>query len=172
MRKLRLIVTDKCERDCSGCCNKLYDLTSLPVCDDYRGFDEVIITGGEPLLVLSRVYDVIEKVRNQSPESFVILYTALRRDNNSAVDAYKVSVFLDGMTVTLHYPEDVPQVRRLAEMISHMKGHGNLRLNVFDDISVEGIPLNKWNVRHTHWHKNKSLPDGEVLMRHKDALKK
>ena len=40
-KKLRLLVTENCNRNCEGCCNKDWDLSSLEVCTSYKGYDEV-----------------------------------------------------------------------------------------------------------------------------------
>ena len=33
--KLRLLLFEECDRDCPGCCNRDWDLRSLPVCRDF-----------------------------------------------------------------------------------------------------------------------------------------
>jgi molybdenum cofactor biosynthesis enzyme MoaA len=50
VKKLRLLVTERCARSCSGCCNHDWDLAALPTCESYAGYDEVLLTGGEPML--------------------------------------------------------------------------------------------------------------------------
>jgi molybdenum cofactor biosynthesis enzyme MoaA len=44
MKKLRLLVTSECNRSCSGCCNKEWDLDKLPVCESYKDYDEIYLT--------------------------------------------------------------------------------------------------------------------------------
>ena len=49
MKKIRLIITKDCPNNCLKCCNKNFDLDSLPIVKDYD-CDELIITGGEPMI--------------------------------------------------------------------------------------------------------------------------
>lgn len=62
MRKLRLLFTKDCNRDCPGCCNKDWDLDHLPVCADFKPYDLVMITGGEPMLYPERLLKLIRKI--------------------------------------------------------------------------------------------------------------
>ena len=47
MTKLRLLVTEKCDRNCGGCCNKSFDLKNLPIFNigDSHNFKSIMITG-------------------------------------------------------------------------------------------------------------------------------
>ena len=77
MKKLRLLVTSVCDKDCSGCCNKDWGLSALPSISadspELLIYDEILLTGGEPLLALATVRDIINKVNGQVP---VYIYTA------------------------------------------------------------------------------------------------
>ena len=48
-KKLRLLVTTKCPNKCPMCCNNSWDFSSLPVVDRWD-YEEIMITGGEPLI--------------------------------------------------------------------------------------------------------------------------
>lgn len=48
-KKLRLLVTAKCHNKCPMCCNNQFDFEKIPVVDRLD-YDEISITGGEPLL--------------------------------------------------------------------------------------------------------------------------
>ena len=37
--KLRLILFEKCNRNCAGCCNKDANIPTLPVIDNYSYYD-------------------------------------------------------------------------------------------------------------------------------------
>ncbi len=47
---MHLMVTSLCDRDCKYCCNKQYDLNSIPYATDeeLRGVETLCLTGGEP----------------------------------------------------------------------------------------------------------------------------
>ena len=48
-KKLRLLVTAKCHNKCPMCCNNQFDFEKIPVVGRLD-YDEISITGGEPLL--------------------------------------------------------------------------------------------------------------------------
>ena len=48
-KKLRLLVTAKCHNKCPMCCNNQFNFKKIPVVDRLD-YDEISITGGEPLL--------------------------------------------------------------------------------------------------------------------------
>ena len=48
-KKLRLLVTAKCHNKCPMCCNNQFDFEKIPVVDRLD-YEEISITGGEPLL--------------------------------------------------------------------------------------------------------------------------
>ena len=43
--KLRLLLFEECDRDCPGCCNRDWDLRSLPVCRDFTPYQVIMLTG-------------------------------------------------------------------------------------------------------------------------------
>lgn len=74
-KKLRLLLFEKCNRNCKGCCNKQWDLSKLPIENDFTGYKLIILTGGEPLLEPDLVKNVIRMIRNKT-DAKIILYTA------------------------------------------------------------------------------------------------
>lgn len=81
-KKLRLLVTAKCHNKCPMCCNKQFDFEKIPVVDRLD-YDEISITGGEPLLTdccgKTEEYREIKKywasrLVNQQAESGEVLF--------------------------------------------------------------------------------------------------
>ena len=103
MKILRLLITEKCNRSCSGCCNKDWDLKTLPICTDFTKFDKVLLTGGEPMLFPYTVRYIAHKIRKQKYMP-IYLYTANVKDIQQILS---VLFFIDGMTLTLHEQDDV-----------------------------------------------------------------
>ena len=163
---LRLIVTEECNRNCEGCCNKQYDLPSLPVATDFTGYKQIILTGGEPLLDPGKLMKTISHMRKENPDAEIILYTAYLND------PYIVALlmpFVDGMTVTLHEPEDVEQFQRLHSLVhTHSMGSWlSLRLNVFQGIPLDSDWYDSWTIKSDIiWIEDCPLPEGEELMRY------
>ena len=164
MKKLRLLITEKCNRSCSGCCNKQRDLNTLPICNSYEGYKEIILTGGEPMLNPNHVVYLIHNIRKETRGGTPIyLYTA-KVDNVQGV--LSVLYFLDGMTVTVHEEKDWDYVSRL-NMLLPNNCRKSLRLNVFKDANLHSYDqFVKWKVKDSiEWIKNCPLPTSEVLMK-------
>lgn len=47
---MHLMITDQCNRNCKYCCNKQYDVKSIPFAtrEEFESVDTVCLTGGEP----------------------------------------------------------------------------------------------------------------------------
>ncbi len=103
MKKARLIVTFDCVRDCAHCCNKYATarswMTPIEHLEELDEYDEVIITGGEPLLHSVAVGSIITELRYRRPECLVYLYTAMYRP--MLLDFMRG---LDGVHYTIHAP--------------------------------------------------------------------
>ena len=61
-RKLRLLVTEECPNKCPMCCNNSWDFSSLPVVDRWD-YEEIMFTGGEPLLFVRELNRLAESIR-------------------------------------------------------------------------------------------------------------
>lgn len=163
-----MLVTKKCNRSCDGCCNKDWDLDSLPICESFSGYDQIMITGGEPTLDPYKLYLLARDIRDANPRAQLILYTA----NPIAVNLF--INFFDAITLTLHDKSDVDEFLKTNIMLCDLYVGGmlscNLRLNTF----VKNIPYDKnhyhgiWDVRYMQWIKDCPLPKDEVFMRLKN----
>ena len=164
--KLRLLLFTRCNRRCAKCCNTQWDLSKLPACWDYSGYDEVLLTGGEPMLNPELVVETVYKIRRVNPRAKVYLYTA-KVDNIE--DSLFVSAALDGMTVTLHRPRDIEPFNSFNKdlrMESLVFGSRSLRLNVFKGVPLRDVYTEGWTVKkNIQWIDNCPLPDDEVFMR-------
>ena len=156
MKKLRLLLTKACNKNCEGCCNKDWDLDNLPICRSYKEYDEIMITGGEPTLFSIKLEHLIKDIRLVNKSAKIFLYTTQIK---------RASKFdLDGITLTLHTYEDVLAFEHFEQFHKNFK-IPFLRLNVF-----RGIPVpphyNNWIVKKDiEWIKNCPLPKDEVFMR-------
>jgi organic radical activating enzyme len=164
MKKLRLLLFTDCDRNCPGCCNKDWDLDALPECTSYEGYDEIMITGGEPLLKPALVRDVISQIRQQNPVARIYIYTAKLFPASAAMEILEM---VDGMTVTLHEQADVKQwVFFHAGIPDDLFFWRSLRLNVFKGIDLQ-VGDGGWSTKYNlEWRKDCPLPADEVFMRH------
>lgn len=65
---IHLMVTRFCCRDCRDCCNKQYDVNSIPVIteDEYRYAHTILLTGGEPV-VFTNPSDIAKDIKKKYP---------------------------------------------------------------------------------------------------------
>ena len=169
LKSLRLLLFSECNRNCNGCCNKDWDLDGLPVANSFYGYDEILLTGGEPMLHPDFVIETIERIRKQS-EAKIYVYTA-KIDEIASI--YDVIYWSNGITVTLHDTNDVKHFIKLNNFLLEMwiggfisKHEKNLRLNVFEGIDISNEDLSLWIVKsNIVWLKNCPLPENEVFMR-------
>lgn len=158
-KKLRLLLFEECNRNCAGCCNHDWDLKSLPVCTDYRPYDLIMLTGGEPMLHPDIVREAIERIRQQTAVP-IYLYTAMVEGLDDLLP------MLDGVTLTLHSPKDVAPFYHFDMTAKNVHGK-KLRLNIFEEVGSLSCHT-WWKVKdRITWIKDCPLPEGEVLMRYK-----
>jgi hypothetical protein len=165
MKKLRLLITKKCNRRCKGCCNNDWQLDKLPICTSFENYDEIILTGGEVMLFPNLVIDTINKIRIENPLAKIYMYTAFVFTTR----IFEILTLLDGITVTLHTQSDVKKFKWFNELLFFTDKflYKSLRLNIFDGIKMpKKINLDNWQVKkNIKWIKNCPLPADEVFMR-------
>ena len=95
-KKLRLLVTTKCPNKCPMCCNNSWDFSSLPVVDRWN-YEEIMITGGGPLIHTNKVAELIRSIRE------VYVYTSI-----AAWDRVRtILAYADGIVLTPHSQSDI-----------------------------------------------------------------
>ena len=168
MKKLRLLLFEECDRNCAGCCNKDWDLASLPVETQFYQYDEIILTGGEPMLNMRLVLTTIEAIRLQNKTAKIFLYTA---KTDEPLDLLAMMKYIDGITITLHNQSDLEPFLLFNELLN--VENKSLRLNIFDEVNllcfngvIDTIVSSIWEVRkNMKWIKDSCLPDDEVFKR-------
>lgn len=165
-KTLRLLITKDCNRNCAGCCNKQWDLDKLPIVGSFDEFDEIILTGGEPLLNYKRLFGIIEEIRSQT-KAPIYVYTAKVRPY---VDFLSLLLKVDGVTLTLHESKDFTSLAVLNQVLVYLPDFTekkSLRLNIFKEVEVpKDTDLSFWKVKSDiEWIENCPLPENEVFMR-------
>jgi len=138
---------------------------------DYRKlseFDEIILTGGEPLLYFTQLVEIIPLIKRFSKGKPIYIYTAYTHDVETIIDILKIA---DGITYTLHGKEDVFIYRKLTAGIEKEKLYAkSLRLNVFEGINGIEVP-EFWKVKdNIKWLKDCPLPKNETFVRLNNLL--
>lgn len=131
----RVIITSKCDRKCPGCCNSKLDYTSLAKViggiTALKDYEEVVITGGEPMINPAQLYTVIKMLRKQNKRQKIYLYTAcLTMDDHPVILKH-----LDGITVTVHAEATDEDIRNLKYMSSNLYDE-DLDMRLFIDKRV------------------------------------
>ena len=102
--KARLIVTRACNRQCAGCCNWNIGKGIIPeprrveLLEDLMRYEEVMITGGEPVLVPFLAHGIAANLRARNYTGRILLYSAtFERDFYE-----RIAPYIDGIHFTLH----------------------------------------------------------------------
>jgi len=162
MKKLRLILSFDCNRKCVGCCNNDWDKSKIPVCRDFSGYDQVLLTGGEPLLKPLLTAITIKEIRKVSTAD-IFIYTAKTDDPLKLLGLLAIS---DGVTITLYEQKDLPNFDYFNSFLDGKLTDKSLRLNVFKGINFDAKLFPRWKIKSDiEWVKDCPLPDGEVLMK-------
>ena len=169
MKKLRLLVTKYCPKSCEGCCNKDWNLDNLPIIDDFSKYDEILITGGEPLAKVQRdiTLRIVEFIHIFNPSAQIIVYTA----SPSGILWLNSMYAVDGYTLTIHNESDIDALYDLNNVIlsneKYYREFYSLRLNVFKGIELpKELDLRCWTVKKDiEWIPNCPLPEDEIFMR-------
>lgn len=176
MKKLRLLVTTKCNKKCNGCYNKDWDLSSLPLLTTFKEFyeyDEILITGGEPTLL--RSLDLLDLIKKIEDNTIVLSKPKLPSVYiySNCFNPYKLFWLtqcdldvLQGFTITLHTQKDVDNFNILNNLFLQFgikDYYYSLRLNIFKGVKIpKYIDLSLWKIKNNmEWVKNCPLPKDE-----------
>lgn len=168
-KKLRLLVTTLCPNKCPLCCNNSWDFSKLPVVNRWN-YDEIMFTGGEPLLFLDEVVTlaksikIIAKEGGNNPKLYI--YTAVCDVGNVTF----VIRHVDGIVLTPHNLSDIPKLIALNDVMRHNDSFNgkSMRLNLFSNIKEalpKDIDLSMWHIKDIEWIKDCPVPKGEDFRR-------
>lgn len=170
-RRLRLLVTTLCPNQCPLCCNNSWDFSKLPIVDRWN-YNEIMFTGGEPLLFPAKLaafaYAVksISKAEGNNPKLYV--YTAVCKYGK----ILEILNEVDGIVLTPHNISDIEDFVALNTLMNESTAGlfdgKSMRLNLFPDIKKalpDNIDLSKWQVKDMEWIKDCPVPKGEDFRR-------
>lgn len=175
-KKLRLVVTEKCHNKCPMCCNNRFDLKAIPVVDRFD-YDEISITGGEPMLYPDKVAEIADTLRKAAKivgaNPKIWLYTS----KLNPMTFRMIAKYIDGVCYTPHNAVEVAMFKAVNRMLLRSEvGVGkegfSLRLNLFKEqakaLKKENLSL--WKVKDMVWIKDCPIPEGEDFRRISNLL--
>ena len=123
--KAKVIVTKDCKRRCKGCSMRALGLIEKVSFDDLFKYEEIHITGGEPMLISDRCVEMVHRLRLNGYAGKIYLYTADAHRVGSYWAANMLIDDVDGITFTVHYnsnrdklKEDLKALRKLDKYLS------------------------------------------------------
>jgi MoaA/NifB/PqqE/SkfB family radical SAM enzyme len=161
--KLRILIFKECHKHCEGCCNEDWDLSTLPGTDDFKNYEELLITGGEPMLKPKKVKELISDIRKQNKKGKIFLYTAMPQHK----ELPKILKSINGITITIHEQEDVIDFYEFVRNagIDLIKSK-SMRLNIFENCEVDKKYLEGFVVKENMvWIKDCPLPAREIFVK-------
>lgn len=175
-KKLRLVVTEKCHSKCPMCYNNRFDLKTIPVVDRFD-YDEISITGGEPMLYPDKVADIADTLRKAAKiigaNPKIWLYTSKLNPMTFTM----IAKYIDGVCYTPHNDAEVAMFKAVNRMLLRNeawidKEGFSLRLNLFYEqaqaLKKENLSL--WKVKNMVWIKDCPIPEGEDFRRISNLL--
>ena len=170
MKTARVIITYDCNRNCIGCCNKNWKHDKpihLFSTEQLKKFDQLIITGGEPLLNPKRLHELLRAFHLFPSGTYgfidnIVLYTA---DSLNLLHIFDdIAPYFSGLTLTLHEQEDVESFYILNDFLSQKVTNISFRLNIFSNIVFTSpIDLSIWKIKYIDWIKDCPLLNNETL---------
>jgi organic radical activating enzyme len=173
LKKARVIVTLKCNRNCGNCCNKeevFKQHKVLTNINDLLSYDEIIITGGEPILLYVMLANFLHYLRGKYKKP-IFLYSALYNDEREYINILRV---VNGLHFTLHNEakdKEIVELKKLSSLLLRYKDiykHLSLRLAIdnrlYDKYDFSNIDFSGWSVvKKMKWLVNAPLPKDEEL---------
>lgn len=102
---LHLMINNTCTNNCVLCCNKQYDVNTIPIVtlDDLNSVDTVCITGGAPLIKMHSCFNIIRNM-------------LIEHEN-----IHNVYIYANGYEITLNSPiARIAPLKQLVSMFPHV----------------------------------------------------
>lgn len=167
----RLIVTYRCNRSCPGCCNEHGNsVREIEDIQELLKYDEIILTGGEPMLLGFKLGQFISTIREEGYKGKIYIYTAFF-DEKSILHR-NIIKNSDGITYTIHAESndvDIKALKSLSEMPALQWEDFSSRLiidsRVYDRYDFSNINFSHWDViRKLKWKDECKPAEHEELL--------
>ena len=166
----RLIVTYRCNRSCPGCCNGHgNEIRKIESIDELLGYEEIILTGGEPMLLRNVLQIFIDLLKIRGYTGKIYLYTAYWQDSRINHELIKA---VNGISFTIHAEAndaDIIALKSLSRQKRLAEPNFSSRLiidsRVYEKYDFSNIDLTNWDViRKLLWKDECSPAEHEELL--------
>ena len=168
----RLIITYRCNRSCPGCCNGHGNsVRNIENIKELLEYEEIIITGGEPMLLGEDLHEFIHALRyNHNYAGRIYLYTAFFKAWNTRQST--MLAHINGITYTIHAESsdaDIFMLKKLSELSTLGLNDFSSRLiidsRVYKKYDFSNIDLTNWDViRKLQWKEDCKPAENEELL--------
>lgn len=179
-KTVRVIVTYDCPRHCENYCNEHIGDVPEVMFEDLLKYEELVITGGEPMMLAPRVVEMIHRLRAKGYIGKIWLYTSQIKTARWADRAVLNEV--DGIIYTLHHKPSQTDLRDARKLNKYIAGYLDNRKHDRSDrflidsrcyteevLSIIGLydtGMHHWtSVKPLEWKDDECpLPEGEELV--------
>lgn len=152
MENIHLMVTSLCDRNCPYCCNKQYDLSTIPQVTDeeFSRAKRIFITGGEPFVFVQPM-EIAKylRVKYKNIEQMIVytnayeLYCYLAKGQSLA--------HIDGLTVSLKDYRDKDYFEGILTYLKDYPKCKSNRLYYFSDFLIVGLNTGDFELIEREW---------------------
>lgn len=165
-QRARVLITEECNRNCSGCCNKYFKIMEqakrITTLDELSIYKIISITGGEPLLFPEKTERIIDELKGKKDPPVIYLYSAYYHPSLK-----KIIPMIGGLHYTVHEgakEKDFELFYSLQELIKiNKKEWKDKSFRLYIDNKVDeplSILPNVWNQSNvSKWLTEKELLD-------------
>ena len=149
---IHLMVTSLCDRNCPYCCNKQYDLSTIPQVTDeeFSRAKRIFITGGEPFVFVQPM-EIAKylRVKYKNIEQMIVytnayeLYCYLAKGQSLA--------HIDGLTVSLKDYRDKDYFEGILTYLKDYPKCKSNRLYYFSDFLIVGLNTGDFELIEREW---------------------
>lgn len=162
MSKLRLLLWRDCVRACKHCPNRLLEDPPQLDWDTIGNYDEIMVTGGEPLMYPWALKRILRDINNRRKDtSYLFLYTAMPAPIDAFIEA---AGQVSGVTLTVYNSK---RMRDALVAMAYMRDAGmqlTNRLITFKDVRLPNW-VEGWEHVVKEYVKDCKLPDDEDFRR-------
>lgn len=123
----KVVVTRKCNKRCRGCVTRTLDDIQKVTFEDLMSYEDILITGGEPMLMSDRCVELVHRLRLKGYTGKI----ALSFSDASRVGRYWAASMLidevDAIFFTLHYSSNKEKLKsdlkNLRKLDKYLKEH-------------------------------------------------